>query len=107
MFQAECNLPPFITSMLLSIDHHLQTGRPMTDTPIAAIVAAIEAGCDHRWAVWCTDTGTWWATRAQALTAAQLTEGCVPFLRADTADELAGRICQQDRLTPADRNTAP
>jgi hypothetical protein len=43
MFQAECNLSPSVTSMLLSIDHHLQTGRPMTDTPIAATVAAIEA----------------------------------------------------------------
>jgi hypothetical protein len=107
MFQAECNLSPSITSMLLSIDHHLQTGRPVTDTRIAATVAAIEAACDHRWAVWRTDTGTWWATRTQALTSAQLTAGSVPFLRADTADDLTERIRQQDRLTPEDRDTAP
>ena len=93
--------------MLLSIDRHLQTGRPMTDTPIAATVAAIEAACDHRWAVWRTDTGTWWASRTQALTSAQLTSGCVPFLKADTADELTERIRQQDRLSPGDRDTTP
>jgi hypothetical protein len=67
---------------------------------VAATVAAIEAATASRWGVWLSDTGWWWAARTDALSAQDLSAGCVPFLHADDPDELAERIRQQDRLTP-------
>ena len=52
-----------------------------------------------RWGIWLSDTGRWWATRRDPLTAAGLTAGCVPFLRADTPAELAERIQAQEELS--------
>jgi hypothetical protein len=69
----------------------------MSGTSASTIAAAIETACDHRWAVWLSDTGTWWAARTAGLTAAQVTAGCVPFLRADTPGELAAAIGEQDQ----------
>lgn len=65
---------------------------------LAAAIAAIESAFDGRWGVWLSDTGWWWATRAEALTAAELAAGCVPFIHADNPDELSERIRQQDEL---------
>jgi hypothetical protein len=65
----------------------------------AAIEAAIEAAFDGRWGVWRSDTGWWWATRTNALTADELANGCVPFIHADNPDELSERVRQQDELT--------
>jgi len=86
--------------MLLSSDHTLQPEENMNEqhTSLAATVAAIEAAFDGRWGVWLSDTGWWWATRTNALTAEERTAGCVPFIHADNADELADRIRQQDEL---------
>jgi hypothetical protein len=107
MFQAECNLPAFIASMLLCVDPDLQTGRLMSDTPAAATAKAIEADFGGRWGVWLSDTGRWWAARTGALTSDQLNAGCVPFIQASNPDELTERIRQQDSLSPADRDSAP
>jgi hypothetical protein len=59
---------------------------------------ALEAVFEGRWGVWLSDTGRWWATRRSALTAAELTAGCVPFLRADTETQLAEHIQAQEDL---------
>lgn len=67
---------------------------------LAATIAAIEATYGQRWGVWLSDTGWWWATRTHALTAAQLTAGCVPFLHADNPTELTDLIRQQEHLDP-------
>lgn len=70
------------------------------NTSASTTAAAIETACDHRWALWLSDTGTRWAARTVRLTAAQVTAGCVPFLRADTPGELAAAISDQDRAGP-------
>jgi hypothetical protein len=67
------------------------------DTSARTTAAAIETTCDHRWAVWLSDTDTWWAARTARLTAARVTAGCVPFLCADTPSELAAAIIDQDQ----------
>lgn len=72
-----------------------------TNASMTAIVKALESACDHRWAVWLSDTGRWWATRHSTLAAAAVNAGCVPFLRADTPEELAQRIREQDELSTA------
>ena len=59
----------------------------------------LEAVFGGRWGVWLSDTGRWWATRRAALTAAELTAGCVPFLRADTEALLAEHIQAQEELS--------
>ena len=66
---------------------------------LTATTAAIEAAFDGRWGVWLSDTGWWWAARTHALTAEELTTGCVPFIHADNPDELTERIRQQHELT--------
>jgi hypothetical protein len=63
-------------------------------------VADIEAAFDRRWGVWVSDTGCWWATRAQALSAEDLSVGCVPYIQAESPEELTERIHQQDQLSP-------
>lgn len=68
--------------------------------------AAIEA--DYvRWRVWLSDTGKWWAARKEALTAAELSVRCVPFLQADDAGELQQKIDGEEQLTAhlAERGT--
>ena len=75
----------------------------MSDTSVTATVAAIEAACDHRWAVWLSDTGTWWAARTHPLTAEQTASGYVPHLRADAPDELAASIREQDQIRVSPR----
>ena len=61
--------------------------------------ADIESACGGRWGVWQSDTGQWWAARTQPLTADQLAAGGVPFLRADTPDELKQAISDEEHLT--------
>jgi len=65
---------------------------------ISEIVDAIEKTFGGRWGVWCSDTVCWWAGRRHMLSAAQLTAGCVPFLRAADPDQLANCISSQDDL---------
>jgi hypothetical protein len=81
----------------------------MTDLnlTVVAITQAIEAEFRNRWGVWESDTGQWWATRQQALTADEITAGCVPFLQADTPDELRQRIRDEEALSgcPHDGNS--
>jgi hypothetical protein len=60
--------------------------------------AAIEADRE-RWRVWLSDTGKWWAARKEALTAGELSVGCVPFLQADDPDELGQKIDAEEQLT--------
>lgn len=60
--------------------------------------AAIEATFDGRWGIWLSATGHWWATRRDPLTAADLSAGCVPFLRASNPDDLTHRIHDQEEL---------
>jgi hypothetical protein len=61
-------------------------------------VAAIEADYE-RWRVWLSDTGRWWAARKEALTADELSAGCVPFLQADDPDELRQKLEAEEQLT--------
>jgi hypothetical protein len=68
------------------------------DGSLSVPAAAIEASFDGRWAIWLSDTGWWWATRTRALTSMEVSAGCVPHLQADSLEELAERICQQDGL---------
>jgi hypothetical protein len=96
--------------MLLCSDRDVQPEETMSEEhhqATAATAEAIEAGFGGRWGVWLSDTGRWWAARTRALTSDQLNAGCVPFIQADNPDELTERIRQQDRLSPAERDTAP
>lgn len=74
----------------------------MNELPPASPSTAetLETAFGGRWGIWISDTGRWWATRRNPLTAAGLTAGCVPFLRADTPAELAERIQAQEELSP-------
>jgi hypothetical protein len=67
-----------------------------TRTGAAKTLEAIFGG---RWGIWLSDTGRWWATRRAALTAAELTAGCVPYLRAETESRLAEHIQAQEELS--------
>lgn len=68
---------------------------------IASTVTALEEEeYGGRWGVWLSDTGRWWASRRGSLKAADLAAGCVPYLRADTPEELAECIAEQEALCP-------
>lgn len=69
-----------------------------TDTSHGHTAALLEAAVDGRWRIWLSDTGHWWATRREPLSANTLTAGCVPFLRAGNPDELTGQIREQEEL---------
>jgi hypothetical protein len=71
-----------------------------TQASITSTQEALENTFGGRWGVWLSDTGRWWASRRDSLSAADLTAGAVPFLRAGTADELAERIEEQETLFP-------
>jgi hypothetical protein len=66
---------------------------------ITTTVEAMEAAFDGRWGIWLSDTGHWWASRRDSLSAASLAVGCVPFLRTDTPGELTALIREQEALT--------
>lgn len=85
-----CNDPALQPEDTMSEEHQ-------TTTPAAE---AIEAEFGGRWGAWLSDTGRWWATRTDALTSAQLNAGCVPFIQADSPDELTERIRDQDQISP-------
>jgi len=96
--------------MLLCSDRDVQPEETMSEEhhhTTAATAEAIEADFGGRWGVWLSDTGRWWAARTGPLTSTQLNAGSVPFIEADNPDELTERIRDQDRLTPADRDTTP
>jgi len=61
---------------------------------------AIEAAFGGRWRAWLSDTGRWWAARADPLTAADLTAGCLPLLNAASPGELTQLIHAQEELHP-------
>jgi len=71
-------------------------------TSIASTVKALESTFGSRWGIWLSDTAHWWASRRGTLSAADLGVGCVPFLRADTPEELAELIQEQEALCPPD-----
>jgi hypothetical protein len=96
--------------MLLCSDRHVQPEDTMSEEhhqTTAATAEAIEADFGGRWIVWFSDTGRWWAARTAVLTSAQINAGCVPFIEADSPDDLTGRIRQQDPLSSGDRDTGP
>lgn len=97
--------------MLVSHEPNAQLERPdrMDDTQagIAAAVAEIETALGGRWGAWLSDTGRWWATRRHRLTSSQQRAGCVPFLHAPNADELARRISMQEDLAGTATPTHP
>jgi hypothetical protein len=70
-----------------------------SDPTVAATAAGIEAEFGNRWGVWLSDTGQWWAARRQALSSEDLAAGCVPYLQADSPDELRDRIRDEEALT--------
>jgi hypothetical protein len=67
-------------------------------TAITGTMEKLEAAFGGRWGIWLSDTGRWWAARRSALSSAELSAGCVPFLRADEPSELAERIQSQEEL---------
>jgi hypothetical protein len=69
-----------------------------SDSTVAATAAAIEAEFGGRWGIWLSDTGQWWAARRQALSAEELAAGCVPYLQADSPEELRDRIQDEEAL---------
>jgi hypothetical protein len=60
---------------------------------------SLDAAFGGRWGIWLSDTGRWWAARRAALSAAELAAGCVPFVRADSPDQLAERIRDQNGIS--------
>lgn len=71
----------------------------MSDKPrLTRTAETLEAAFSGRWGIWLSDTGRWWASHRGTLTAAELTAGCVPFVRADTSSQLAERIQAQEDL---------
>jgi hypothetical protein len=50
-----------------------------------------------RWWVWQSDTGLRWASVRENLTPSQVRAGCRSQLRADSADELALMLADQDQ----------
>ncbi len=77
----------------------------MRDTEVTAAITALEAGCGHRWAIWLSDTGTWWAARTGRLSTEQISSGCAPFLKAGSPAELAASIRDQDRAGSLSRGS--
>jgi hypothetical protein len=73
--------------------------QPPNDTETAAIAAAFGG----RWNIWLSDTGHWWAARANPPTAAERTAGCVHFLRATTIGELRRSIEEQEHVAASPR----
>jgi|HubBroStandDraft_6_1064221.scaffolds.fasta_scaffold901356_2 hypothetical protein len=73
----------------------------MTDLHHSGTTEALESAFGDRWGIWVSDTGRWWASRRQALTATQTSAGCKPFIHAATAEELAAHLRDQARLDPA------
>jgi len=59
---------------------------------------AIETAFGGRWRAWLSDTGRWWAARADTLTAADLTAGCLPFLNAPDPGTLTQLIQAQEEI---------
>jgi len=58
----------------------------------------LEAAFGGRWGMWLSDSGRWWAARRSALSSAELSAGCVPFLRGDGPSQLAERIQAQEEM---------
>ena len=52
------------------------------------------------WTLWLSGTGRWWASRRDALSAADQAAGCVLFLHADGPAALAAQIRAQEALRP-------
>jgi hypothetical protein len=69
------------------------------DSTVSTTAAGIEAEFDGRWGAWLSDTGQWWAARRQALSAEDLAAGCVPYLQANSPDDLRERIRDEEALT--------
>jgi hypothetical protein len=67
-------------------------------TASTSTMEKLEAAFDGRWGIWLSDTGRWWAARRSALSSAELSAGCVPFLRADGPSQLAERIQSQEEM---------
>jgi hypothetical protein len=86
------------------MEARMDTEAMSEDPSVAATVAGIEAEFSDRWGVWLTETGHWWATRREALTSQQATAGYVPFLCADSPDQLREAISEQERMSPPDED---
>lgn len=67
----------------------------VTDEAVGEAVARLE-DAHPRWVVWRSDTGFWWASVRDNLTADQERVGCEPHLRADDEDELAELLTEED-----------
>ena len=52
------------------------------------------------WTLWLSGTVRWWASRRDALSAADQAAGCVLFLHADGPAALAAQIRAQEALRP-------
>jgi hypothetical protein len=71
----------------------------MCKSDVSLTEDAIERRFDGRWGIWLSDTQRWWASRRGSLTSQQRNAGCVPYVHADTPEDLIARIQQQDELT--------
>jgi len=71
----------------------------MNDQFTTCTIETLEAAFGRRWGIWLSETGRWWAARRAALSAAELSAGCVPFLRAETAFQLGEGIEAQEEIS--------
>jgi hypothetical protein len=86
--------------MLLVIAGIRNRGRAMNEHFASlCTMETLETAFGGRWSIWLSDTGRWWAARRTALSGAELSAGCVPFLRADGPSQLAERIRGQEEVS--------
>lgn len=50
------------------------------------------------WTCWQSDRGRWWATRKGTITQQQMNAGCSATVDADTLDDLAEVLAEQEQL---------
>ena len=86
--------------MLPHKNQNTQPEGPMNNTGTSHdhTAALLEAAFSGRWGIWLSDTGHWWATRREPLSASALSAGCGPFLRTGHPDELTSQIREQEEL---------
>lgn len=87
--------------MLVGTGRYVQLEEDMDEIPaeISVTTDAIEAAFGGRWGIWLSDTGYWWASYRSTLTLAETGAGRVPFLRADSTENLRELVQAQEELS--------
>jgi len=82
------------------MEHAPQPERNDAQDDSDSTATAIEDTFSGRFGIWRSTTGRWWAARRHALTAAETSAGCQPFIHADDPETLTRRIQEQENLRP-------